>query len=77
MQETFRDTRKCAATCRKLSGTPENLLHPCMKLSGGTKPCYEFSLNYDYSHIQFELKKRTEARSIEMKSSFYIVFIQK
>ncbi|SDI01187.1 hypothetical protein SAMN05421846_103237 [Chryseobacterium taeanense] len=48
-----------------------------MKLSGGTKPCYEVSLNYDYSHIQFELKKRTEARSIEMKSSFYIVFIQK
>lgn len=47
LHETFRNTRKCAATCRKLSGAPENLLHPCDKLSGvpenPSHPCMKLS----------------------------------
>jgi hypothetical protein len=36
-----------AAPCRRLSGTPENLLHPCDKLSGAPEnllhPCDKLS----------------------------------
>ncbi|WP_346983901.1 hypothetical protein [Chryseobacterium sp. POE27] len=39
MQEAFGTYRKRAATCRRLSGAPENVLHPRKRLSGERKMC--------------------------------------